>query len=249
MSVDLALLCLVLLFALIGAATGAARQIANVLALVIAYASAGPAARLLAPRVAQQWNLSAAVAIVATTLILFLLLLVLARLVLLAGLERMFAGDHLERRDVDRTLGFVLGGALVAGLAWVVLSALTFVEDNVRIGGRRFNLIAGESKAVAFARRHNLFERAEREPGPVKDLLRVAALASDPKMARRLSRDPAWHRLERDPRFQHVLKDPRLRRAVEAGNYRALLESSEVAQLLKDPAFVAELEALAQRAE
>lgn len=160
MTVDLALLILVLVFAIRGAVSGAARQIAGVLGLIIAYVSAGPGARLVAPWIARQFHLSSSVATIAATLAVFVVVLILARLVLIAGLERMFGGDHRERSGVDRALGFVLGGAVIAGLAWVVLSALTFVEDNVRIAGKRFTVAAGGSKAVELTRRYNLFDRA-----------------------------------------------------------------------------------------
>ena len=159
MTVDLALLILVLVFAVRGAISGAARQIAGVLGLIIAYACAGPGARLVAPWLARNLALSSSVATIAATLAVFVVVLVLARLVLIAGLERMFGGDRGERSGVDRALGFVLGGAVVAGFAWVLLSAITFVEDNVRIAGRRFTVAANGSKAVELTRQYNLFDR------------------------------------------------------------------------------------------
>ena len=161
MTVDLALLILVLVFAVRGAITGAARQIAAVLGLIIASVAAAPGARLVAPWIARNLDLSSSVATVAATLGVFVAVLVVARLVLIAGLERMFGGDRGERSGVDRALGFVLGGAVIAGFAWVLLSALTFVEDNVRIGGRRFTVAAGGSKAVELTRRYNLFDRVK----------------------------------------------------------------------------------------
>ena len=160
MTVDLALLILVLVFAVRGAISGAVRQIAGVFGLLIAYASAGPGARLVAPWMARSFQLSSSVATIAATLAVFVVVLVVARLVLIAGLERMFGGDRRERSGVDRALGFVLGGSVIAGLAWVVLSALIFVQDNVRIAGRRFTIAAGDSKAVELTRRYNLFDRA-----------------------------------------------------------------------------------------
>ena len=162
MTVDLILLILVLVFGVRGAITGAARQIAGVLGLITAYLSAGPGAELVAPWIARQFKLSASVALIAATLAVFVVVLVLARLVLIAGLERMFRGDHRDRSGVDRALGFVLGAAVVAGLAWVVLSALTFVEDHVRIAGRRFSLDVKDSKAIELARRHNLFRQTQK---------------------------------------------------------------------------------------
>jgi membrane protein required for colicin V production len=159
MTVDLALLILVLVFAIRGAVSGAARQIAGILGLIIAYLSAGPGGRLVAPWIAEHLKVSAAVSLVAATLAVFVVVLVLARLVLIAGLERIFGGDYRQRSAVDRALGFVLGGAVIAALAWVVLSALIFVQDNVRIGGRRFTVAAEGSKAVQLTRRYNLFDR------------------------------------------------------------------------------------------
>ena len=120
MTLDLALLLIILVFAVFGSATGAAKQIANAAALVAAYLSAGPAGRLLAPRIARSLEMSELLAIVAATLGAFLVVLVLVRLVLVESLERVFAGNDPNRDGVNRTLGFILGGAKAAALAWVI---------------------------------------------------------------------------------------------------------------------------------
>jgi membrane protein required for colicin V production len=251
MTLDLALALIILVFALYGAATGAAKQIANAVALVAAYLAAGPVGRLIAPRIARQLDVSELLASVGATLAAFLVVLLLVRLLLVTALEQLFASHYPDRNGPDRALGFVLGGAKAAALAWVILCAMTFIEDNVRIGGRRVAIAARDSRAVDFARRHNLFDgtRGESLREPVRDLARVAGAAADPKKSRRLAGDPAWQRLQRDARFQKVMKDPRFRKAIESGDEHSLRENDAVMQLLQDPAITSQLELLARSAD
>jgi membrane protein required for colicin V production len=145
---------------------------------------------------------------------------------------------------VDRALGFALG-ALKAGLVvYVVLSALTFAEEHVKVAGRHLGLSPRDSRAVGLARRFNLFELTQF--APVHDLARVLGSARDPRRAAQLADDPALRALRKDPRFQRVLKDERLQAAVARGDLETLLRDDRVLQLIQDPLVAARLEAAAR---
>ncbi|MBX5484573.1 MAG: CvpA family protein [Myxococcaceae bacterium] len=243
MNVDLALLLVIAFFALWGAFTGAAKQIANVASMVIAYLCARPLGNLIAPRLAPAFNVPLSVAIVAGTVFLFIAVLIAGRLLISRVLQRLFAGTDPDSRVIDRVLGFVIGAAKVTVLIWFFLCALTFVQENVTIAGRRLNVAPKDSLAFRIAARWNVFEL--QQLSPVRDLIHVAQAMADPKRAARLKKEPAFQRLQQDPRFKNALSQPKLDEALANGDYRALLRSSAVMNLVQDPMAVEQLRAAA----
>lgn len=243
MSLDLVLLSLVLVFALWGAITGASQQVANVVSLILAWLGARPLGALAGPLIAPQLKVPISIAMIAATIVAFIAIVVLARLLLTKLLQRIFDGDDPESRTVDRTLGFVLGGTKVALIAWVMICALAFVEGNVTFAGKKIGISPKDSKAFAFAAQYNLFELTQF--AGAKDLARVASAATDPKQAPKLKDDPAFQKLAKDPRFQKLISEKKLREAFENGDYRALLKDNAVLQLLQDPKFAEQLDAVA----
>lgn len=246
MTFDLVLLSLVLVFAVWGAMTGAAQQIANVVSLILGWVGARPLGTLVGPGVARKLEVPTSVAIVGTTVLAFLLIVLVARWVITWGIQRMLDGENPESRSVDSWLGFLLGGAKVALVAWLVLCALTFVEDNVSFAGKRLGISPRDSVAFDVASRFNLFELTQFSGA--KDLARVASAATDPKKAPKLRQDPAYQRLAKDPRYRKLLADKRFRAALEKQDYRALVKDDAVLQLLHDPKFAEALEVAASSA-
>lgn len=247
MTIDLFLLSVVFIAALLGALTGAAKQVANVVALVIAYVAAHPLGTWLGPHLAPTLKAPLAIAIVAATFVAFILVLVAARMLLTAILRRILAGRDPESRSVDRSLGFIFGGAKVGLLIWVILCALTFVEDNVAIAGRRVGITPKSSEAFALARGYNLFELTQFSG--VRDLISVVNASSDPKKAGKLQKDEAWQRLKQDARFRKAIANDRLKKAWVEGDYRTLLRNNEVLQLIQDPKLSEELRTVAASAD
>ena len=171
MTIDLVLLALVLFFALLGALSGAARQIANAVALCAGYFAARVLGGLLGARVAEELGTSLMVGSLVATVGGFAVTYLLARYVLTQLLLRVFAGGGgPESRGFDRGLGFLLGGLKVAVIAYVLLSALSFLERNVTIAGKKLGFAPRHSRAFALAREHNFFEYTQaasaREPQP-----------------------------------------------------------------------------------
>ena len=246
MNLDLVLLALVLLFALLGALAGAAKQVANLVALVAAYACARPLGTLLGPPVAGAVHVPLIVAVVGSTLAVFLVVMVVGRLLLTGLLRRVLAGRDPNSRGLDRTLGFLLGGLKVTAIAYVVLCTLTFVEQNVTVAGKRLGLSPKDSTAFALARKYNLFEMTQFSS--VQDLVRVAKSAQTPAGAARLKSDPAFLALKKDPRFQQALDETAMRKAIETGDYQALLRSNVILQLIQDPTASARLAQAAEAA-
>ncbi len=240
MNIDLVLLCLVALFAVLGAVSGASRQLANLGALVLAYAAAYPGGKLLGPILgAQLRSIPGGLDIIAATIVVFTVVLVAGRVLLGAVLKRLFSGKDDASRGVDRTLGFLMGGAKVVLVAYVLLCALTFVEDNVTVAGKQLGLSPKDSVSFGLARRFNLFELTHFSA--LKDFAEVAGAATDPKRQKDLKHNESWQELRRDPRFQKALQSRALRAALREGDHRMLLRHDAVGELMADREFAQKL--------
>ncbi|WP_225413014.1 CvpA family protein [Stigmatella hybrida] len=247
MIIDLIILGLVLFFAVVGAITGAARQVAHLVGLAVAYFVSKRLGPVLAPRLAEALGTPLLIGLLVGSVLLFIVVLVVVRYALGALLQRMLSGQDPENRGADRFIGFLIGGAKVGIIAYVLLSALTFVEQYVVVAGRRMGLSPKGSHALAFARKHNLFEMTQF--AALKDFVQVAQLSADPQRAAKLQNDPAYKALRQDPRFQKALRDESLRRSLEQGDHRALLNNNLILQLIQDPDIAARLGAASHAAE
>ncbi|HME92282.1 MAG TPA: CvpA family protein [Myxococcaceae bacterium] len=244
MILDLFILSLVAVFAVVGGFTGASRQIAQVVALGVGYLCARPLGAAFGPRLASALHLPMILGVIAAMLVLFILVMACVRLLLTRLLRRILAGDDERSRGLDRALGFGLGGFKVLLIAYFILSALSFVEDNVSLAGRRLGLSPKDSISFSLARKYNLFEMVQYRP--VKDLVGIAEALHDPARAERLRKDPAFRALNQDPRFQRSLADRAMQEAIETGDYRALLQRDDVVRLIQTPAIAARLRAAAE---
>jgi membrane protein required for colicin V production len=248
MTLDLILLGLVLLFAVVGAITGAAKQIAHLVALVVAWFASRTLGPVVAPRLSEAMGgVPLLIGTITGTILLFIAVLVAVRYALTVVLRRLLRGGDPDNRGVDGVLGFLLGGAKVAAIAYVIISGLVFVEQNVVVSGKRLGLSPRDSLAFGLARRFNLFELTQFSA--TKDLVSVARVARDPEQARRLAEDPAFTSVKKDPRFQRALSDKQLRAALEQGDTRALLRHDAILQLVQDRDFVARLGAAARASQ
>jgi len=247
MSIDLIILGLVLFFALVGAFTGAAKQLAHMVGLAAAYYVSRKLGTVVGPKLAASLGASELVGVLLGTVLLFIVVLVVVRYALGALLQRVMTGKDPNNRGPDRAIGFVLGGTKVAFISYVLLSALTFVDQHVEVAGKKLGLSPKDSRSFAFARDHNLFEMTQF--APLKDFVRVAQASTNPEQAAKLANDPAYKALRQDPRFQRALKDDSLRRSLEQGDTRALLRSNLILQLIQDPEFAARLGAASQASE
>jgi membrane protein required for colicin V production len=245
--IDLTIFCVVLFFALVGAFTGAAKQIAHMVGLVAAYFVSRKLGSVVAPRLAEALGTPLLIGVVLGSMLLFIFTLVVVRYALGTLLKRVMTGRDPNNRGPDRAIGFVLGGAKVAVIAYVLLSGLSFVEEHVVVAGKRLNTSPKDSRAFVFAREHNLFEMTQF--APLKDFVQVVRASTDPNKASQLQSDPAYKALRQDPRFQKALKDDSLRRALEQGDSRALLRNNLILQLIQDPEFAARLGAASRASE
>jgi membrane protein required for colicin V production len=246
-NLDLVLLGLVLFFAVVGAFAGAAKQIAQLVALAAAYVCSRPLGTFLGPKAAEALHSPLIVGTVAATLGVFILVLVIVRYALTQLIRRLLAGRDPHDRSVDRGLGFFLGGLKVALIIYVIVCALTFIEENVTIAGKKVGLSPKDSVIFSLARRYNVFEMTQFSA--VQDLVRVAKASNDPKSAEKLKSDPAYLALKKDPRFGKALDEQAMQRAIETGDYKALLRSNIILQLIQDPMAAARLEAAADAAD
>ncbi|WP_224247939.1 CvpA family protein [Hyalangium gracile] len=247
MTIDLIILGLVLFFAIIGAFTGAAKQIAHMVGLALAYYVSRKLGTVVGPKLAGSLGASELVGVLVGTVLIFLVVLVSVRYALGALLQRVMTGKDPNNRGPDRVIGFVLGGAKVAVISYVLLSALTFVDQHVAVAGKKLGLSPKDSRFFSLARNHNLFEMTQFSS--LKDFVQVAQASTNPEQAAKLANDPAYKALRQDPRFQRALKDESLRRSLQEGDTRALLSNNLILQLIQDPEFAARLGAASKAAE
>ena len=247
MTLDLVLLAAVALFALWGAFTGAARQIAQAVAVFVAWLGSKFLSMALGPFAASQLKVSLLAGTIITALFSFFIVFLFVRWALQSLILRMIAGKEMKDRAVDRSLGAILGGGKVAAMAWVVLCALSFLENNVSIAGTRIDIAPKDSVAVQLSRRFNLFELAQF--GGAGELVDVARAAADPKKSSQVRSNPTFEALKKDPRFAAALGSPAMKRAIQSGDTRSLLEDSSVLKLLQDPAAVKRLAELSDQIE
>ena len=229
------------MFAAVGAYRGALAQLAQLFALAVGYFCSRPLGRALGVNLAQSAHLPILFGVLAATLLVFFAVTIATR-VLLGRLIRRLRRNGTPK-PLDRALGFLLGTLKVIAVAYVVLSALSFLDDNAW-GGRQLGLSPGDSIAVSLARQYNLFELFQYRP--VRDLVRIAQSLDDPDKAARLVKDPAFKALAQDPRFGRTLSDELTHRALQEGDTRALLRSDDVLRLLQAPASAARLRAASE---
>ncbi|WP_224367131.1 CvpA family protein [Hyalangium versicolor] len=247
MTIDLIILGLVLFFAIVGAFTGAAKQIAHMVGLALAYYVSRKLGTVVGPKLADSLGTTELIGVLVGTMLIFIVVLVAVRYALGALLQRVMTGKDPTNRGPDRTIGFVLGGAKVAVIAYVLLSALTFVDQHVEVAGKKLGFSPKDSRSFAFARDHNLFELTQF--APIQDFVQVVQASTNPEQAAKMANDPAYKALRQDPRFKKALNDASLRRSLEQGDTRALLRSDLILQLIQDPEFAARLGAASRASE
>jgi membrane protein required for colicin V production len=152
-TLDLAVLAVLVLAAVLGAASGALRQLVQLGGVVLGWL----AARNLGPAVADGLarSISPLVARAAASALLFggvLALVTLAGAVVLraTGVARVVRGP------LDRGVGALLGGVKGALVVWVLLSALAIAGTAAPRG---LALTPGYSQFASLARKHNVLER------------------------------------------------------------------------------------------
>lgn len=241
MILDLIILSLIVVFAVVGGFTGAARQLAQMAALAIGYLCARALGIAAGPRLAAGLHIPIILGVIVATILVFIAVMFTVRLLLTRLLRNLLTGGDGDSRGLDRALGFLLGGLKVTLLAYFMVSALSFVEDNVSLAGRRVGLSPKDSVFFSLARQYNLFEMIQYKP--VKDLVRIADALNDPVRAERLRKDPAFRALKQDPRFQRSLEDQAMREALETGDYRGLLKRDEIVRMIQAPSMPARLRA------
>jgi membrane protein required for colicin V production len=229
-TLDLAVLGLVLLAAAAGAVSGALRQVLKLAALVAAWA----AARHLAPRLEQQLQAPSAATRVAVIAGTFAVAWLVAGL-LATAIRRAAQGDDEEPGGLDRLLGALLGATKGALVAWVLLSLLTLLGGRMELGSLRVE--SRGSQAAALAARHDLFVMAS--PKAARSAQRLLEIWRDPAKRERLLRDPGWSKLLEQSGLKAALD-----RSVSGAGGAAGAAHDRAEELLVDPEMRALLEKL-----
>jgi membrane protein required for colicin V production len=242
MTLDLIVLALVVVGALFGARAGASRQLAGWGSLIAAGLMARPGAALLGSTFATAFHTSASLGAVAAGFATFIVVAVVVRLLATMVLRGVLAGQDPSDQGTDRALGFLLGAGKVLAVAWVALSALAFVEDNVQVAGKGLGLSPKDSLAFGAARKWNLF--AAPAFSEAADLVKAQEVFRSPQLFAKVASDPAVAALQKNHHFRAVVSDPDVKQALERGDTVGLLKIDSVHQLLKDPEALGQLAAL-----
>jgi membrane protein required for colicin V production len=235
MNFDLLLAGVVALLGLIGLFSGAISQLRHWLGLILAALAARPLAARLTPFAAPRLGFPPAVVNVVLSSLLFLLLYLIGTAAARALLAKLFP----DRQDgrADRALGFVLGAAKGAAMVFVLLSFLVFFEKPLTTAFGAPPPPVRESRAVAFARRHDLFDAV-----PVPALAKLEKLieaAKDPGAVRNLGNEPELRKLLDNPQLKAALQDGALSQALKSGDFSALKNDPNLRALLNDPRLAA----------
>ena len=247
MTLDLIALSVVAFIAIWGAFSGFARLVAQAFAGIAAVAAATPQGRFFAEPMSKALQSSLTVGVVVATIVSFLAIYLLGRLLLTMILRRLLAGKDPKNRGADRTLGLLLGFTKAATMLWLGLSAATFIENNLVLAGRKYTFTPKDSKLAALARQYNFIETMQFSGA--KDLALAAKVATDPKAAARLKEDPDFAALMKDSRFRQALQGDAWKKALETGDVRALMQNNQLVELISDPKMNHRLERLAAQAD
>jgi len=247
MTLDLIVLALVVLGALFGARAGASRQLASWGSLIAAGLLARPGAAIFGPTFARAFHTTASLGAVAAGFATFIGVAVAVRWLGAMVLRGVLAGQDPADRGTDRAVGFLLGAGKVLAVAWVALSALAFVEDNVQVAGKGLGLSPKDSLAFGAARKWNLF--AAPAFSEAADLVKAQEVFRSPQLFAQVAGDPAVAALQKNHHFRAVVSDPEVKQALERGDTVGLLKIDSVHQLLKDPEALGQLAALRKALE
>ncbi len=244
MTLDLVILGLAAVFALWGFFSGAARQLAAVIAGAVAWFASGPLGQFFGPVLSTRLSTSATIGVVLASLASFLAVVILVQILATLFLRRVLAGRDPDSRTLDRLLGFVLGGSKVLAVAYVALCAMSFLEQNVSLMGKKIAFTPKDSQLMRVVRAYNLLEY--QQFSGARELMQIAKLTRDPKTQQRLKSDPDFAALSKDPRFTRILSAQGMQKALESGDVRHLLGSNEVVDLIHDPRALRQLERLGE---
>lgn len=247
MTLDLILLALVALGAVFGARAGASRQLAGWGALIAAGLLCRPGAAILGPTFASAFHTTPTLGTVAAGFATFVVVAVGVRVLGTLVLRGVLGGRDPADRGTDRALGFLLGAGKVLAVAWVALSALAFVEDNVQLAGKGLGLSPKDSTAFAAARKWNLF--AAPAFSQAADLVKAQEIFRSPQLFAKVAADPAVAELQKNHHFRTVFADPEVKQALERGDTVGLLKLDSVHRLLQDPEALSQLAALRKALE
>lgn len=248
MTFDLVALGAVALFAIWGAFTGFARQVGQAIAGVAAVFAALPVGRFFAEVFASGLKTSLTVGTVAATIVGFVLIYLVVRAIVTGVIKRLLSGkEPEENRGADRALGFGLSGLKAALLVWIGVSAATFLEGNLVLGGKKLIFTPKDSKLMAFGREHNAIEVLQFSGG--RELALAGKLAADPTAAAKLKNDPDYAALMKDSRFKNLVQSDGWKKALETGDVRALMQNEKLLELVRDPKTSRHIERLSERAE
>ena len=159
MNLDAGILAVTVFLGFWGAFSGASGQVAGWLAFPLGWLAAKGGTAQMTPHLERATGWSPGACSVVAGVLLFFSVMWVSRAVIAGTIRKVLGGGDGERRGLDRTLGFFLGGGRSLVIAWLCLSAWAFAESNVKVSGKAVAAFAPpkDSQFYAFAKAHNAF--------------------------------------------------------------------------------------------
>ncbi|MBI4668820.1 MAG: CvpA family protein, partial [Elusimicrobia bacterium] len=231
MNIDYLLLAAIGLFAVMGAFSGALRQLSQWVGLASAYLLAGPLGAAFGPFLAPHLGPYKSFApIIASG---FSMPAVYFAISLCYRLFPKRLLSAMEESRANRFAGFVMGTVKAGAIIYIMLSIVVSMEQPLALSGMNLKERAAGSKAVEFARKHNLFSSFHL---PILESAKnLAALQSNPAAIPALFNDPALKKIISDPNIRKMFSNSALSGGAGRQNAAALLENPDMQKLLSDP--------------
>ena len=181
---------------------------------------------------------------VIATVLSFIFVFFIVRLVVSAILKRLISGENEKHSGRDRVLGFLLGGTRMALFAYLALCAMAFAEDNVVIAGKKLGFSPKDSIAFSTVKQFNLLEYQQFSGS--RELLAIARAATSPQEASQMMKDSDFAALMNDGRFKKLINSDAMKKALQTGDVKKLLESNAAVEFLHDDKLMHRIERLSE---
>jgi uncharacterized membrane protein required for colicin V production len=239
MTLDLIFFSFVGIFALIGYFSGFWMQLMRLGALVGAYLLAGVIGKPLGPALGRAIGIPSLLGqILASGLAFFLLYTIFSTVGWSILRRRRRKREQKEesfssRREWDRILGVVLGGAKTFLVLFVMLCALVLVEKPLVKALKKSPKWLADSSIADLARNHNILSGLHLPA--VGNVMALGKVSSDPGFREKVMQDPKVRQLLEHPKIKALADDRALVEASRRNDIAAVLANPRLNAVLDDP--------------
>lgn len=240
MIIDLSIAGLIVLMILLGYFTGFTIQLIRIAAIIGAYLLAIPTGSLVAAFLARYLSMSPVVLSVICTVVCGLIIYIVLSVIASQLVKRLRDKSDTFSR-IDHQLGAVAGGLKGLIVGYIALTALVFMVPSLSSALPQLPLEARQSVLTRFASKNNLI--AKLKFPKFRAITKLALILSNRSAQKRAMQDPAFKRLIANPKAR-FLAEPKIIQAILEKNYLTLVEDGRVFDLIDDPRFQRDLDAI-----